>query len=102
MSCPVCLSPATTPALTGSDLLFESTSKSFRLDSCNQCRCLFLSPMPDAHEIATFYPNQYWWNSSKRGLLKRAEALYRKVALHGHVSFIVRVAETPERLNLLD
>jgi 2-polyprenyl-3-methyl-5-hydroxy-6-metoxy-1,4-benzoquinol methylase len=91
------------PALTGSDVLFESTSKNFTLHLCGACHCLFLSPMPGADEIAAFYPSQYWWNSQqKTGALKKLETIYRKLALHGHISFIVRAAGNRTGLDLLD
>src|SRR5881628_2006292 len=105
MSCPVCLSPVTAPALTGSDLLFESTEKSFTLHSCASCGCLFLDPMPGEEEIAGFYPAQYWWNYSKsegKNALKKLESIYRKLALRDHVSFIVRAAGNRSSLDLLD
>jgi len=102
MNCPVCLRSSTRPALTGGDLLFESTSKMFNLESCAHCRCLFLSPMPPPDEIASFYPQQYWWSSSKMGALKKAEAIYRKIALHGHVSFVVRAAGRQHSPQILD
>ena len=102
MSCPVCLNPVTAPALTGSDLLFESTSKTFTLDLCSSCRCLFLNPMPGSEEIEGFYPTQYWWSSSKAGILKQLESIYRKLALHDHVSFIARAAGDRTGLDLLD
>jgi 2-polyprenyl-3-methyl-5-hydroxy-6-metoxy-1,4-benzoquinol methylase len=104
MSCPVCLSPVTTPALSGSDLLFESTEKSFTLHACPSCRCLFLNPMPGEEEIAGFYPKQYWWNSKSQGtaILRKLESIYRKVALHDHISFIVRAAGNRRGLDLLD
>ena len=90
MSCPVCLNPATGPAFTGTDLLFESTSRKFTLHSCSSCRTLFLDPMPDNDEIAGFYPSDYWWNASSSGALKRLESIYRKIALRDHVSFITK------------
>jgi 2-polyprenyl-3-methyl-5-hydroxy-6-metoxy-1,4-benzoquinol methylase len=105
MSCPVCLNPATRPALTGGDWLFESTPERFTLHSCESCRCLFLNPMPKEEEIAGFYPDQYWWsasNSQRGGALKKLESVYRKLALGDHVSFIVRAAENRAGLHLLD
>jgi len=92
MNCPVCLNPATTPAITGTDLLFETTSRTFTLDSCPACRCLFLNPMPGNDEIAGFYPTQYWWNTAGRGTLKTLESIYRRIALRDHVSFITKAA----------
>jgi len=58
--------------------------------------------MPDDEEIAGFYPTPYWWNSSGPGLLKKLEAVYRRVALRGHVSFIGRAAGGRADLDLLD
>jgi 2-polyprenyl-3-methyl-5-hydroxy-6-metoxy-1,4-benzoquinol methylase len=103
--CPVCLNSTTAPALTGNDLLFESTQKTFTLHLCASCRCLFLNPMPGEDEIAGFYPTQYWWNSSKAqagGVLKKLESIYRRLALRDHVSFIRRAAGNRDGLDLLD
>jgi len=92
MSCPVCLNPVTAPALVGTDFLFESTSKTFTLYSCEACRCLFLHPMPDSREIERFYPADYWWNARRSGGLKKLESVYRKLALRDHIAFITRAA----------
>ena len=92
MSCPVCLNPVTAPALVGTDFLFESTSKTFTLYSCEACRCLFLYPMPDSREIERFYPADYWWNARRSGGLKKLESVYRKLALHDHIAFITKAA----------
>jgi 2-polyprenyl-3-methyl-5-hydroxy-6-metoxy-1,4-benzoquinol methylase len=102
MNCPVCLNTATAPALRGTDFLFETTSRTFTLDSCSACRCLFLNPMPGEEEIAGFYPNQYWWSASSPGLLKKLESVYRRIALRGHVSFISKAAANRTGLELLD
>ncbi len=100
--CPVCLHSETVPALTGRDLLFESTEKTFTLNSCAACHCLFLNPMPASDEIASFYPQTYWWNSSNPGLLKKLESIYRRVALRDHVAFITRAAGNRRSPDLLD
>ena len=92
MNCPVCLNSATVPALRGTDLLFETTSKTFTLDSCSACRCLFLNPMPGDEEIAGFYPKQYWWSAARPDPLKKLESVYRRIALRGHVAFISKAA----------
>jgi 2-polyprenyl-3-methyl-5-hydroxy-6-metoxy-1,4-benzoquinol methylase len=102
MSCPVCLNAATVPSLTGADLLFESSPRTFTLNACPSCRCLFLNPMPGNEEIAGFYPAQYWWNSAKPGALKKLESIYRKGALSGHIAFITRAAGHRNGLDLLD
>ena len=102
MNCPVCLNPATAPAFSGTDLLFETTSKTFTLDLCSVCRCLFLNPMPGSEEIAGFYPTQYWWNAGKPGTLKKLESIYRRIALRDHVSFITRAAGRRQGVEILD
>ena len=102
MNCPVCLNAATAPSLTGTDVLFETTSKTFTLNACSSCQCLFLNPMPDGEEIAGFYPTQYWWNSAKAGVLKRLESIYRRLALKGHVAFVRRAAGNRSGLDILD
>lgn len=102
MKCPVCLNPATAPAISGTDLLFETTSRTFTLDSCPACHCLFLNPMPGNDEIAGFYPTQYWWNTARRGTLKTLESVYRRIALHDHVSFITKAAANRIGVDLLD
>jgi len=105
MNCPVCLSRASVPALRGRDLLFETTDRTFTLNSCSGCGCLFLNPMPREDEIAAFYPAQYWWTASRAqaaGILRKLESVYRKLALRDHVSFIVRAAGGRPGLDLLD
>ena len=92
MSCPVCLNPVTAPALVGTDFLFESTSKTFTLYSCDACHCLFLHPMPDSSEIERFYPADYWWNARRSGGLNKLESVYRKLALRDHIAFISKAA----------
>jgi len=92
MRCPVCLSPSTAPALTGTDILFETTSRVFKLDSCAACHCLFLNPAPGTDEIAGYYPENYWWNTSRPSLLKVFERIYRRLALHDHIAFITASA----------
>jgi len=105
MNCPVCLDPATVPALTGTDFLFETTPRTFHLSRCAACDSLFLDPLPEPAEIATFYPPTYWWKSSST-VLKRFEMLYRRAVLRDHFTFIVKAARHvppgPRPLRLLD
>jgi 2-polyprenyl-3-methyl-5-hydroxy-6-metoxy-1,4-benzoquinol methylase len=101
-SCPVCSNPATSRALTGTDFLFETTSKIFTLDACASCRCLFLNPMPSDSEIAGFYPPSYWWSPSRPGRLKKLESVYRRIALRDHIAFISRSVKDRSGLELLD
>jgi 2-polyprenyl-3-methyl-5-hydroxy-6-metoxy-1,4-benzoquinol methylase len=105
MNCPVCLHPASAPALTGADILFETSSRPFKLSACAACHSLFLDPTPGANEIAGFYPAHYWWKPST-GILKALERCYRRIALYDHVRFITsaaqRAAIESKRARLLD
>lgn len=58
--------------------------------------------MPGDNEIASFYPAQYWWSAQRRGLLKKVESVYRKIALRDHVSFITKAAGNRKDADLLD
>lgn len=103
MNCPICLNPATARAFTGSDNLFETTTRKFDLSVCSKCDCLFLNPQPGPEEISAFYPTQYWWNASRPSLLKRLESIYRRVALRDHIAFITKASHRHKRpVRLLD
>jgi 2-polyprenyl-3-methyl-5-hydroxy-6-metoxy-1,4-benzoquinol methylase len=104
MNCPVCLSSSTAPALSGTDFLFQTTSRKFDLHACSSCDCLFINPLPAMDEIASFYPAQYWWSGAQPTFLKRLESIYRKVALRDHIAFISTAAGRLHRkgVKLLD
>jgi len=92
MNCPVCLSSSTVArAFTGTDSLFETTSRSFNFRGCTSCHCVFIDPIPGERELAGFYPERYWWRSSP-GLLNSLEGWYRRIILSDHVRFVVRAA----------
>jgi 2-polyprenyl-3-methyl-5-hydroxy-6-metoxy-1,4-benzoquinol methylase len=103
MACPVCLSTAThTRAFSGSDLHFETTAWRFHFSGCETCRSLFIEPMPAEGELASFYPQPYWWNSSS-GSLKALQGLYRRIVLRDHIAFIEKAAGClPRPVRLLD
>jgi 2-polyprenyl-3-methyl-5-hydroxy-6-metoxy-1,4-benzoquinol methylase len=92
MNCPVCLNPSTAPSLVGTDFLFKVTQRTFHLSACASCDCLFIDPLPTTQEIATFYPADYWWNAGP-GKLNALEAIYRRIALRDHLSFIASAAK---------
>jgi 2-polyprenyl-3-methyl-5-hydroxy-6-metoxy-1,4-benzoquinol methylase len=105
-SCPVCLQNRTVFFGQGADYLFETTDETFSLQSCSDCHCLFLDPMPGPEKIASFYPPSYWWDGSRPGFLRKLEGVYRRLALFDHVSFIGRAARKSvaagERPRILD
>jgi 2-polyprenyl-3-methyl-5-hydroxy-6-metoxy-1,4-benzoquinol methylase len=58
--------------------------------------------MPSADEIASFYPQQYWWKATQPGILKKLESLYRRIALRDHIAFITKSAGNRSGVELLD
>src|SRR3989442_4820889 len=102
MSCPVCLSPVTVPALSGTDFLFETTARTFTLHSCSSCRCLFLDPMPDSREIAGFYPAEYWWKAARPGPLKGLESINGRIVFWIMVALIIEPAGNRTGLGIFD
>jgi len=56
-TCPVCGSAASYD-FTGSDFMF-GTQGSYDYGRCKQCGAVFQAPMPDAQQIAAFYPDDY-------------------------------------------
>src|SRR5262249_36534335 len=60
--CPACESRNFRPLFEGRDRLYRTTNKTFRIIECGQCRLLRLFPQPDAGELQTYYPENYWFN----------------------------------------
>ena len=56
-ACPVCGSDASYD-FTGSDFMFATPGK-YDYARCNQCGVVYQVPMPDAEQIAAFYPDDY-------------------------------------------
>ncbi|MDX2456310.1 MAG: class I SAM-dependent methyltransferase [Gammaproteobacteria bacterium] len=56
-ACPVCGSDASYD-FTGSDFMF-GTPGNYDYGCCNQCGVVYQVPMPDAEQIAAFYPDDY-------------------------------------------
>ncbi len=48
-----------------------------------------LEPMPRAHELAAWYPRQYWF-APEPSLAGRLEELYRRLMIRDHVRFVRR------------
>jgi 2-polyprenyl-3-methyl-5-hydroxy-6-metoxy-1,4-benzoquinol methylase len=92
MNCPVCFNPNAVPLLTGHDLLFESTTRSFDLRACEVCRSLFIDPQPSDDEVRSFYPENYWARDSEARILRTMEQAYCRIALRGHVAFVNHAA----------
>lgn len=77
--------------LGATDRFFETTERKFVLSGCEQCRCLFMDPLPVPERLAGFYPQQYWWNSST-GILNALENAYRRIILRDHLTSVTAAA----------
>jgi len=85
--CPLCGSTAATPGIGGTDRLFATTTRRFELVRCRGCGLLRQSPMPAADEIASFYPENYWF-AADGTTAGRLEEAYRRMVLRDHVRFV--------------
>jgi SAM-dependent methyltransferase len=95
-ACPLCEHAPAEFLLENSDFLFRTTPKSFRLYRCPGCGTAFLHPFPTAEELATAYPETYWWSGDKRpGLRARLERAYREAVLRHHVAVARRHFPVP-------
>lgn len=96
--CPACGAGNSSFETIGSDRLFRLAEGTFRLFRCLRCRSLFQHPLPEAKDLAAFYPKQYWWSAASaqaggmKRLLERAERFYRELVNRGHVRFLLRCA----------
>jgi len=86
-ACPLCGSTAATPGIGGTDRLFATTTRRFELVRCRGCGLLRQSPMPAADEIASFYPENYWF-AADGTTAGRLEEAYRRMVLRDHVRFV--------------
>jgi SAM-dependent methyltransferase len=81
-TCPVCGSDASYD-FTGSDLMF-GTPGSYDYARCKDCGAVFQVPMPDAEQIAAFYPDDYeQYQAERPKRLKNIEKGALK-AVHGY------------------
>lgn len=106
MSCPVCLHVNTAQFLVARDIRLKTSQRDFAFHRCQSCSSLYIYPQPSPEQITSFYPEQYWWSSTKDGILNKAESIYRTFMLFDHISFIlqtIRRLSTPNKgLRILD
>ncbi len=86
-SCPRCASDAYLTLFQAEDRLGSSNGRRFHIVECSRCALIRLDPMPSASEIASFYPDSYWWkpDSSTSG---RLAEIYRQLVLIDHAHFV--------------
>lgn len=72
-----------------SDRLYGTTTRSFLLVECAECRLIRLYPQPTPLELRDFYPPGYWFAAGD-GPAERLEQRYRRFVLRDHVRFVER------------
>ena len=88
--------------LRGTDRLYGTTAKEFYVVECSGCHLIRLYPWPDATELQTFYPKNYWF-STDGDTAGRLEEVYRRFVLRDHVSFVTgALRDLPNGVSVLD
>jgi SAM-dependent methyltransferase len=94
-ACPRCESEVYTTLFRGTDRLYGTTNKHFNVVECSSCALLRLDPKPPPGELATFYPDTYWWEEAPSAAGRLAE-IYRQFVLGDHVRFVAHAIRGPE------
>jgi SAM-dependent methyltransferase len=86
----------------GSDRLYHTTERVFKVVECSGCRLIRLSPFPTPAELRDYYPDTYWY-VPEHDTVSRLEELYRRTVLSDHVRFVRTALENcPEPAPVLD
>jgi SAM-dependent methyltransferase len=86
-ACPRCEGDTYLTLFQAPDRLDAAGGRLFHIVECSRCALIRLDPMPDAGEIASFYPPNYWWESDRSPSGRLAE-IYRRLVLMDHVHFV--------------
>ncbi len=101
-ACLLCGNEGATTVLTGSDRLYGTTAREFRVIECASCGLLRLDPVPPPAELGQYYPANYWF-APDSSTASRFEELYRRIVLSDHVRFAARaIRDSGARGPLLD
>ena len=87
--CPACDSLDFLSLCKGTDRLYRTTDKEFRIVECRRCRLIRLYPQPTPQELPAYYPTQYWFDPGLSAADK-LEEFYRRLVLRDHVRFARR------------
>ncbi len=101
--CILCGSARATALFTGTDRLYHTTARPFRVVACADCGLLRLDPRPAPEELGAYYPDTYWF-APGASMAARLEERYRRAMLAlDHVPFVERaVRESGARGPVLD
>ena len=87
--CLFCGSRSARPRYFGSDRLYRTTDRRFRIVECSDCGLLRLDPQPSAEELSASYPRQYWF-APDESLAARLEEAWRRIVLRDHLRFVAQ------------
>jgi len=77
------------------DRLYHTTNKVFEIVECKECRLIRLEPRPSPQELASYYPDSYWFMpEGKAGRLAEA---YRRFVLRDHLRFVKQAVANSDR-----
>ncbi len=99
--CPVCGATRGRLLYEGTDRLYRTTDRRFRIVECSQCGLPRLDPVPAPAELRTYYPGNYWFAADKDVASRLAE-VYRRWVLRDHLRFVHRAAGSAGGGRILD
>ena len=87
--CPRCEGELYLTLFRATDRLYGTTNTRFNIVECSQCALIRLEPPPSPKQLASFYPQRYWWKAD-RSVAARLAELYRKIVVLDHVRFVLQ------------
>lgn len=100
--CPACGKRESRLLFSGTDRLYGTTNKVFRIVECRNCRLIRLDPQPHPLELHDYYPPNYWYTSDTDTAAK-LEQMYRRFVMRDHLHFVERaLRESEEKGIVLD
>ena len=88
--CPACQSPHSHFKYLLRDHLFRTAKGEFSYQQCQDCKSLFIDPLPTDAEIQSYYHDEYWWSKEGASVswVKRLERRYREWIIMDHLRFL--------------
>jgi SAM-dependent methyltransferase len=84
----------------GTDRLYRTTTKIFRIVECRTCRLIRLDPQPAPLELRDYYPPGYWFSPAGTAA-DRLEQRYRRFVLGDSLRFVERALRESEETGLV-
>jgi SAM-dependent methyltransferase len=89
VTCAACNSAESRVLFRATDRLYHTTSREFQLVKCAGCGLVRLDPPPDARELGSYYPKDYWF-APDRTAAGALEEAWRRLVTRDHVRFVAR------------